>query len=132
MNWLTKEELSPYLAGALSGVVLILSVLIAGKFFGASTTFARSAGMIENLFSVERVAGLDYFIKYVPKIDWQFMFVVGVLVGSLIASTTSHTFQWQANPDMWVLRFGLSQSKRAIVAFIGGAIAIFGARLAGG
>lgn len=132
MNWLTKEEWSPYLAGALSGVVLILSVLIAGKFFGASTTFARSVGMIEKLFSVERVAGLDYFIKYVPKIDWQFMFVVGVLVGSLIASTTSHTFQWQANPDMWVLRFGLSQSKRAIVAFIGGAIAIFGARLAGG
>ena len=132
MNWLTKEEWSPYLAGALSGVVLILSVLIAGKFFGASTTFARSVGMIEKLFSAERVAGLDYFIKYVPKIDWQFMFVVGVLLGSLIASTTSDTFQWQAIPDMWMVRFGLSQSKRAIVAFIGGAIAIFGARLAGG
>lgn len=132
MNWLTKEEWSPYLAGALSGVVLILSVLIAGKFFGASTTFARSVGMIEQLFSAERVAGLDYFIKYVPKIDWQFMFVVGVLVGSLIASTTSDTFQWQAIPDMWMVRFGLSESKRAIVAFIGGAIAIFGARLAGG
>ena len=132
MNWLTKEEWSPYLAGALSGVVLILSVLIAGKFFGASTTFARSVGLIEKLFSVERVAGLDYFIKYVPKIDWQFMFVVGVLVGSLIASTTSDTFQWQAIPDMWMVRFGLSESKRAIVAFIGGAIAIFGARLAGG
>lgn len=132
MNWLTKDEWSPYLAGALSGVVLILSVLIAGKFFGASTTFARSVGMIEQLFGAERVAGLDYFIKYVPKIDWQFMFVVGVLVGSLIASKTSDTFQWQAIPDMWMLRFGLSQSKRAIVAFIGGAIAIFGARLAGG
>ena len=132
MNWLTKEEWSPYLAGALSGVVLILSVLIAGKYFGASTTFARSVGMIEQLFSAERVAGLDYFIKYVPKIDWQFMFVVGVLVGSLIASTTSDTFQWQAIPDMWMVRFGLSESKRAIVAFIGGAIAIFGARLAGG
>ena len=88
--------------------------------------------MIEQLFSAERVAGLDYFIKYVPKIDWQFMFVVGVLVGSLIASTTSDTFQWQAIPDMWMVRFGLSESKRAIVAFIGGAIAIFGARLAGG
>ena len=132
MSWLTKEEWSPYLAGALSGVVLILSVLIAGKFFGASTTFARSVGMIEQLFSAERVAGLDYFIKYVPKIDWQFMFVVGVLVGSLIASKTSDTFQWQAIPDMWMMRFGFSQSKRAIVAFIGGAIAIFGARLAGG
>ena len=132
MNWLTKKEWSPYLAGALSGVVLILSVWIAEKFFGASTTFARSVGMIEKLFSAERVAEIDYFIKYVPKIDWQFMFVVGVLVGSLIASKTSRTFQWQALPDMWVERFGTSQSKRAIVAFIGGAIAMFGARLAGG
>ncbi len=26
---------SPYLAGALSGVVLVLSVLLAGQFFGA-------------------------------------------------------------------------------------------------
>ena len=132
MNWLIKKEWSPYLAGALSGVVLILSVWIAGKFFGASTTFARSAGMIEKLFGAERVDRMDYFIKYVPKIDWQWMFVAGVLIGSVIASTTSRTFQWQALPDMWVERFGTSQSKRAIIAFIGGAIAIFGARLAGG
>ena len=75
MNWVIKKEWSPYLAGALSGVVLILSVWIAGKFFGASTTFARSAGMIEKLFGAERVDRMVYFIKYVPKIDWQWMFV---------------------------------------------------------
>ena len=132
MNWLTKKEWSPYLAGALSGLVLILSVWIAGKFFGASTSFARSAGMIEELFGPGRVAKMAYFIKYVPKIDWQWMFVVGVLIGSLIASTASRTFQLQAIPDMWKRRFGPSRTKRAIVAFIGGAIAIFGARLAGG
>jgi len=132
MNWLIKKGWSPYLAGALSGVVLILSVWIAGKFFGASTTFARSAGMIEKLFGAERVDRMVYFIKYVPKIDWQWMFVAGVLIGSVIASTTSRTFQWQAIPDMWKARFGPSQTKRAIVGFIGGAIAVFGARLAGG
>jgi hypothetical protein len=132
MTWLTKKEWSPYLAGGLSGVVLILSVWIVGKFFGASTSFARSAGLIEKLFGAERVAGMDYFIKYMPKIDWQWMFVVGVLIGSLIASTTSHTFRWQAIPDMWKARFGPSRTKRSVVAFIGGAIAIFGARLAGG
>ena len=123
---------SPYLAGALSGVVFILSVLIAGKFFGASTTFARSAGMIEKLFNAERVAGMDYFIKYVPRVDWQFMFVSGILIGALIASVTSGSFRWQPIPDMWKARFGSSIIKRGIVAFIGGAIAIFGARLAGG
>jgi len=132
MKWLKKEEWSPYLAGALSGVVLILSVWIAGKFFGASTTFARSAGMIEKLFGADRVAGMDYFIKYVPKIDWQWMFVVGVLIGSLIASKAARTFQWKAIPDMWEKRFGPSRTKRAMVAFIGGVIAMFGARLAGG
>ena len=132
MNWLKKKEWSPYLAGALSGVVLILSVWIAGKFFGASTSFVRSTGLIENLFGAERIAGMDYFIKYAPKIDWQWMFVVGVLVGSLIASTASRSFRWQAIPDMWKRRFGPNRTKRGIVAFIGGAIAIFGARLAGG
>jgi len=132
MNLLRKKEWSPYLAGGLSGVVLILSVWIAEKFFGASTSFVRSAGMIEKLFGADRAARMDYFIKYVPKIDWQWMFVIGVLIGSLIASTTSGAFRWQAVPDMWKARFGPSPTKRGIVAFIGGAIAMFGARLAGG
>lgn len=123
---------NPYLAGTLSGVVLILSVLIAGKYFGASTSFVRSAGMIEKIFSPEHVAGIAYFIKEVPKIEWQWMFVFGILVGAFIASTTSRTFQWKALPDMWEKRFGPSIPKRAIVAFIGGLIAMFGARLAGG
>jgi hypothetical protein len=30
--------------------------LITGKFFGASTTFARSAGMIEKIFAAKRMA----------------------------------------------------------------------------
>jgi hypothetical protein len=123
---------SPYLAGALSGVVSILSVWVAGKFFGASTTFVRSAGMIEKLVGAERIAQIEYFVKEVPKIDWQWMFVVGVFIGSLIASTTSGTFQWKAIPSMWEKRFGPSKIKRGIVAFVGGVIAMFGARLADG
>lgn len=133
MNQTLKEKgWNPYLAGALSGVVLILSVWIAGKYFGASTTFVRSAGLIEKTFSAERVAKMDYFVKETPKIDWQWMFVVGILVGSVIASTSGRTFQWQAVPDMWENRFGPSRVKRGVVAFAGGAIAMFGARLADG
>jgi len=123
---------SPYLAGALSGVVSILSIWFAGKFFGASTTFVRSTGMIEKLFEPERVAKMEYFIKELPIIDWQWMFVVGILIGSLIASTTSGTFKWKGVPDVWERRFGPSRLKRGIVAFIGGTIAMFGARLADG
>lgn len=123
---------NPYLAGALSGVVSILSVWIAGKFFGVSTSFVRSAGMIEKLFNADRPAGMDYFLRYAPKIDWQWMFVLGILVGAVIASTTSGSFVWKAVPNMWEERFGPSRTKRGLVAFCGGAIGMFGARLAGG
>jgi uncharacterized membrane protein YedE/YeeE len=127
-----KKYWSPYLAGALSGLVLVLSVWITGKFFGTSTTFVRTTGMLEKIFSAERVAQMDYFVKEAPVVDWQWMFVLGIFIGSLIAAKTSGTFSWLAVPDMWQKRFGASVGKRAVVAFIGGVIGMFGARLADG
>lgn len=127
-----KNYWSPYLAGGIAGLVLVLSVWITGKYFGASTSFVRSAGLIEKLVSAERVAQVDYFAKTTPKIDWQWMFVIGVLFGSLIAAKMSGTFKVQAVPDMWQEKFGSNIALRGIVAFIGGTVAMFGARLAGG
>jgi hypothetical protein len=132
MNTTLDKGWSPYLAGALAGLVMILSVWVTGKYFGASTTFVRSVGMIEKVFNEDRVAQMGYFIKEVPKIDWQWMFVVGIFIGSLFASTTSNSFQWKALPGMWQGRFGAGIGKRAVVAFAGGLIAMFGARLADG
>ena len=129
-----KEEggWSPYVAGGLSGLVIIVSVLSAGKFFGASTTFVRSAGMLGKYFGPERVEQLEYFIRYLPRFDWQFLFVVGIFLGSLVSALTSDSFKWQGVPDMWAERFGTNPALRGIVAFIGGIVAMFGARLAGG
>ena len=123
---------SPYLAGAMSGVVAIGSVWFVGKFFGASTTFVRTAGMIEKLFSPERVAQMTYFIKEVPMVDSQWMFVVGIAIGAFISAMTSKSFQIKMVPDMWEARFGSAIKPRAVTAFIGGIIAMFGARLADG
>lgn len=123
---------SPYIAGSLSGLVLVLSVWISGKFYGASTTFVRSAGLLEKIFSPDLVTRTDYFIKEVPMIDWQWMFVAGIFIGSLIAAWTSGTFQVKLLPDMWQQRFGPNVYKRALVAFSGGVVAMFGARLADG
>lgn len=127
-----KGYWSPYLAGSFAGLVLVLSVWITGKYFGASTSFARSAGLIEKIFSAERVGQMNYFVKTTPKIDWQWMFVIGILIGSLIAAKMSGTFKVQAVPEMWQEKFGSNIAKRGIVGFIGGIVAMFGARLAGG
>jgi len=123
---------NPYIAGFLTGLLLIASAWFTGKYVGASTTFVRSAGFIERVFDAERVGKMEYFKKEIPKIDWQFLFVIGIFAGSLIASTTSKTFRSQWVPDMWAERFGPGKARRAVVAFAGGAIAMFGARLADG
>ena len=123
---------SPYLAGALSGLVSIGSVWFVGKYLGASTTFVKTAGMMEEIFTPERVAKMPYFIKETPIIDWQWMVVIGIAIGSFIAAVTSGTFLIKPLPDLWEAKFGPSIKKRAVIAFIGGIIAMFGARLADG
>jgi uncharacterized membrane protein YedE/YeeE len=131
-RFLRAQTWNPYLAGAVSGVLLILSVLVADKFFGASTSFVRSAGMLENIFAPEHVRQLEYFAEKTPKIDWQWMFVLGIFLGSLLSSRLGGTFRLQALPPMWRSAFGGSILKRAGVAFAGGLIGMFGVRLAGG
>lgn len=89
--------------------------------------------MIEQLFGPERVTQMEYFIKIAPRIDWQWMFVVGIFLGAMISALTSGSFKLQAVPDMWAARFGdSSTARRAAVAFVGGTVAMFGARMADG
>jgi hypothetical protein len=123
---------SPYIAGALTGIILILSVWVADKYVGASTTFARSSGALERLIAPDLFSQSEYFKKEAPIIDWQVLFVAGILVGSFASAITSGSFKITPLPGMWRERFGPSIPKRAAVAFLGGFIAIFGARLADG
>jgi uncharacterized membrane protein YedE/YeeE len=80
---------SPYLAGALVGVLAIASAVattkVLGKtsLLGASTTFVRAAGMVERQVAPEHVKANAYFEKEKVKIDWQFMLVIGIFVGAV-------------------------------------------------
>ena len=128
---------NPYLAGALAGVLMILSVWISGKFFGTSTTFVRVAAVIEESVGIDTSTNIHFTEKKgkygagaLP--DWQLMFVFGILLGAFVSARSSGDFKLQTVPDMWRKRFGASPAKRGVVAFFGGVIALFGARLAGG
>ena len=129
---------NPYLAGALVGVLAILSAYATtawlGKtsYLGASTTFVRGAGVIERQIAPERVQANEYFTQQKIKIDWQFMLVLGIFAGSLIASATDKSFKLESVPPAWEKRFGPSVGKRAAGAFLGGIVAMMGARLADG
>ncbi len=123
---------SPYLAGGLSGVLLVVSVALTGEFFGASTSFVRLAGMLEEVFLPERVSQMPYFLKTLPKVEWQVMFVLGILLGSFLAAMVSGSLEPRTVPPMWAERFGASRLRRGSVAFVGGVVIMIGARLAGG
>ncbi len=123
---------NPYFSGALVGLLMVLSVAIAGKYFGASTTMVRAAGMIEKQVAPENVETNDYFKKETPKFDWQWLFVVGIFVGALIAALAFKDFKMESVPPIWTEKFGTGVGLRAIIAFVGGFIAILGARLANG
>ena len=129
---------NPYFAGALTGVLAIISVylttVLLGKtnYLGASTTFVRAAAFIERIFASEHVAQNIYFTATKIRVDWQFMLIIGVFAGSLISSLTDKSFKIEKIPPIWLERFGSSMRKRALGAFSGGIIAMIGARLADG
>lgn len=129
---------SPYLAGALVGVLAIGSAYATthwmGKttYLGASTTFVRAAGLLERTVFPKRVASNEYFIKEKIRVDWQFMLVLGIFFGALIGSITDKSFKWESVPPTWREQLGPSIVKRAVAAFGGGVVAMLGARMADG
>lgn len=127
-----KNGWNVYVCGVLSGLLSIASIGFVDRFLGDYTVFVRSTGMIETAFSPDRVTSMSYFIKEVPMIDWQLMFVLGTAIGTCVAALLYDDFTIQWVPDRWAARFGRSVKKRAAAAFLGGCIAMFGARLADG
>src|SRR5437762_14390174 len=60
------------------------------------------------------------------------MLLVGVFFGAVLSSWLSSDRSNVIVPALWRWRFGDSTAKRFAFAFLGGAVMVFGARLAGG
>ncbi|MCL6260922.1 YeeE/YedE family protein [Aquiflexum sp. TKW24L] len=129
----TQTLWSPYVVGIGIGILSWLSFLISGKPIATSTTFARAGGMIENLISGGKAEQRPYFKKIKLLINWQWMLVLGVVLGSFLSAMISGDIQANAwVPPLWASAFGDDAVLRVIVALVGGIILGFGARFAGG
>ena len=133
-----KTNFKTYLWGFLLGLLAIASAVattfLMGKsnYLGTSTSFVRAAGFIEKMLSPDAVSSLSYYVSTKIKVDWQFMLVIGIAVGAFISSVMNRTFKIEWIPPIWRECFGASVVKRGVVAFVGGMIAMYGARLADG
>ena len=124
---------SPYLVGALIGVLMMLTFYFSNKPLGASTAYARLAGMVGRLVAPRHTDALPYFQKKKPEGKWGVMLLLGVVAGAFLAAWQGGELTGEWLPPMWAARFGEDALVLRVVAAVAGGIFMgFGARLAGG
>jgi uncharacterized protein len=134
---ITSKSWSPYLVGALIGVLSWFAFWSADHPLGVTTAFETTAAIAETKIAPGLPGANEYVAEKVregkpPKIGWEAMLVVGVFVGALISSLASGDRQNVTVPKIWANRFGNSVPLRLFIAFLAGALMMFGARLAQG
>jgi len=136
---LAKPRWSPYAVGAAIGVLSWITFAVMGKALGTSTTMVRAVGAAERVVVPGHVDQTAYLTKYLgtaaqpkPFFEWQFALVVMLALGAYLAARASGSKFRESVPEIWRKRFGDSKGLRYAGAFVGGAVLLFGARLAGG
>ena len=137
------------LGGVLLGLVFFLAVLLV-KPIGVSTQFVILDGIIGDAVNSELVTKTEegytstnaYLAKSNGKyaksvanpLNYSFIFVLAMMVGAFLSSMSKGGLSAEERrlPEIWRNSFGDTPMKRYAVAFAGGFIALYGARLAGG
>jgi len=127
-----KPYANPYIGGAILGVTLFLSLMLTANGLGASAIFARINGFLVNLVAPSHVDRVPQLIKVAggsrnPFNNWITFEVIGLIIGALTASILFGRFKVETTKGPHV-----SEKTRWLLAFIGGAIFLYGARMARG
>ena len=135
MRFLMQKSWSPYVVGIGIGVLSWFAFATANKPIGITTAFEYTAGLTEKAAAPELA---EPYLQAkekdgkTPKIDWEWMLVVGVFAGAWLSARMGDDRTERSVPPLWEWRFGPSAPKRLAAAFFGGALMMFGARLAQG
>jgi hypothetical protein len=129
----TQINWGPYLAGAGIGVLSWIVFVVVNNPLGITTAISQISGGVASLaVGPDMVAANKYWAKNAFKLDYGTLFLIGTLLGGLGSALSAGTWRLETVPEVWAERFGWSPARRYAVAFIGGIIAMYGARLANG
>ena len=131
-EWFTMASWSPYIVGAAIGVLIWTTFLLSARPLGASTAYAKTAGMVESAISGKKTENMPYYRKFPPRVDWQWILIVGVVIGAFLSAYISGTFTLLIVPPLFAETFGANIALRLAVALFGGVLMGIGARWAGG
>ena len=128
----TRAYWHPYLGGALLGIVLFLSFFLTGNGLGASGGLNRVIVFVEDLIVPTHVDLTPYLLKMAggdknPLDDWLVFVLFGTLVGGFVSGWFNGRLKVETNKGPRI-----SVHTRWAMAFLGGAIMGYGARMARG
>jgi hypothetical protein len=122
---------NPYVVGILLGLVLLATYLVTGRGLGATGAFSAVATGIAGALSPEHVAASAVHAKYwnegAPFASWTLFLLGGAFVGAFVSGLAGHRvrFSIEKGPNV-------SDGWRLALAFAGGFIAAYGAKIAKG
>lgn len=122
---------NPYLVGVLLGLVLLATYAITGRGLGATAAFGAIDAWLLSLGAPEHaatsVALAKYFNDGSPLMSWTLFLVGGAFVGALVSGLMAHRFRVSVERGPHV-----SDNTRLLLAFAGGFVAAYGAKIAKG
>lgn len=133
MLGLERKAWSPYVAGVIIGLLQIPTFLLMNTALGASSSFVTVGAHITSWFD-PAAAEIKYFASHLwgAKNWWQVAVVIGIAIGAFVSMRLSGARRQTISP-VWSRATGASTlATRAPLAFVGGFIMVFGARIAGG
>ena len=127
-----RPYMNPYLAGALLGVVLFLAFFITGNGLGASGGLNRIVVYAQNLVTPEHIDQVPYLLKMAggntnPLDNWIVWLTVGTVLGGFLSGLLGRRVRLETNKGPRI-----DNKTRWVMAFLGGALMGYGARLARG
>ena len=122
---------NPYVAGVFLGLVLLAAYLITGRGLGATAGFAAVATWITGLVAPAAVQSSVVHMKYwhdgAPLLNWTLFLLLGAFVGAAASAWQSGRFRIDIERGPQI-----GDGQRLALAFVGGFIAAWGAKLAKG
>jgi hypothetical protein len=127
-----KDYVNPYLAGILLGLVLFGAFFVTGSGLGASGGMNRLLVVVEDAIAPGHVDRTPYLLEMAggdrnPLDSWVVFVMVGAIVGGFVSGLRNGRFKVETNRGE-----GVPVKVRWLMAFLGGTLMGYGARLARG
>lgn len=127
-----NRYMNPYIAGTMLGLVLLLAMFLAGRGLGASGGIKYCIVAVVGAIDKPHAEKSPYYSKYFedgkkPLQNWLTLEILGVVAGGFISGAVSKRLRFKIEKSPKI-----SNTRRLIFAFLGGAFFVYGAQLARG